>query len=64
MCVSTYALIEFDRVSPYEEPLDLARGLPHLALQGLIISGAPGLLGSSLKSVPKYPTVFLPVPLP
>lgn len=28
MCVSTYALIEFDHISPYEEPLDLTHGLP------------------------------------
>lgn len=63
MCVFTYALIEFDRVSPYEEPSDLARGLPHFTLQGLI-SVASGLLDSSLNSVPSTPMVFLTVPLP
>lgn len=55
MCVSTYALIEFDHVSPYEEPLDLAHGLLHLALQGLIISVAPGFLDLSLNSIPSTP---------
>ena len=63
MCVFTYALIEFDRVSPYEEPSDLARGPPDFALQGLV-SVAPGLLGSSLNSVPSTPMVFITVPLP
>lgn len=59
-CVFTYALIGVDRVSPYEEPSDLAQGLPCTPCKGAGHSFALGLLGSSLNLSPRAPLCFLP----